>query len=295
MSDPQAYFGGGAFDGDDFGDPSVGIAIDTDDGPSFGGHRSTSTTAFRTPTVNELDIDDDDSRVVGAKPSPRAQASTETSRREWPTGASPDASSLRIDPVEVAVVADYGEAPSHFVQAIAYVLRVSRRKRLLTALVKERHEAFSAAEYERDCLVVAMVRDLRGKILLTNDGERHFEPIVELERLGLERRAVLAGKSAEYDRRSRELDEHRAALERGIETPEDTWSISVQRFWPNSAVCSKEPKRRRNVSTSKCGASSTRLGRTRAVRAPIELLASVNSRRRSRPTSLQARGTNAGC
>jgi hypothetical protein len=127
--------------------------------------------------------------------------------RTWPTGTTPDSTALVVDPVEVRLAADYGPPPKNAFSSPFYAVRVARRRGELEASTKQLSGALSEAEQRRDELLVATALELRGKVLLVEGGEDLFAPVVEIERLALERRSSLAGTNAEYDRRARELEE----------------------------------------------------------------------------------------
>lgn len=134
--------------------------------------------------------------------------------RTWPTGTTPDVAALVIDSVEVRLAADYGPAPKHALASPLYAVRVARRRGELEANTKQLAAALSDAEKKRDDILVATALQLRGKVLLVEGGDDLFAPVVEIERLALERRSSLAGTNAEYDRRARELEESMEAIRR---------------------------------------------------------------------------------
>jgi hypothetical protein len=108
--------------------------------------------------------------------------------------------------MEVSLAADFGPSPSVVFLAPQYALRVFTRRRALARKVKDLSGSLDAASKKRDELLVTLVQERRGKILLRDDGEALFEPIVEIERVALERRAALSGTNADYDRLASELD-----------------------------------------------------------------------------------------
>lgn len=126
--------------------------------------------------------------------------------RTWPTGTTPDSTGLIVDPVEVRLAADYGPPPKNAISSPFYAVRVARRRGELEAKTKQLTGALAEAEQRRDELLLATALELRGKVLLVEGGEDLFAPVVEIERLALERRSSLAGTNAEYDRRAHELD-----------------------------------------------------------------------------------------
>lgn len=193
-SGPQDYFGSGTFDADHFEGSSVTIALDTGESPVI-------------PVAKKAE--DGNFDASGRSPAParavdRAPGSS-SARHGWPTGTSPDPLSLRIDSVDLALAADYGAVPENVLGAPAYAARVLARRRALREKVKGLSADFEQASRNRDELLTTMVQDLRGKILMAEQGQTLFEPIVAVERVALERRSALTGTSADYDARAADL------------------------------------------------------------------------------------------
>ena len=222
------YFGSGSFDDDQLEASNVSIALDTGDAPAVASDTSSYFGGGSPPSGSRGASDDGDLDLYEGSSANalavQSAPSTASSRRKWPTGKSPDPMSFRIDSVDVTLAADYGDAPQSALAAPAYAVRVLRRKRALDVIVKELFAAVLDAEKKRDELLVTMVQDLRGKILMVEEGATLFEPIVAIEGVALERRSALAGTSAEYDARvadlagrgrtnEREADEQRTIIE----------------------------------------------------------------------------------
>lgn len=213
------YFGSGNFDDDQLGTGNLSIALDTGDDQPGGDHASASSGALRAPPAG-ASHDDDLDLYEGSLANAQAVQSAPSkpgSKKKWPAGKSPDAAEFRIDAVEVKVAADYGDAPPSALATPAYAIRVLRRKRALGGILKDLAAALVDAERQRDELLVRMVQDLRGKILMVEEGATLFEPIVAIERVALERRSALAGTSAEYDARVADLFDRRQANDREME------------------------------------------------------------------------------
>lgn len=212
------YFGSGNFDDDQLEPSNFSIALDTGDDQPAGNIGSANTSAVRASPggAGDDDLDLYEGSVANAQ-AVQSAPSTPSSKRKWPTGKSPDPAEFRIDAVDVRVAADYGDVPQSALSAPAYAIRVLRRKRALSAIVKDHSLALAEAEKARDELLVRMVQDLRGKILMVDEGATLFEPIVAIERVALERRSALAGTSAEYDARVADLGERRQANDREMD------------------------------------------------------------------------------
>jgi len=166
---------------------------------------------------------------VAGRPQPRAEA-----RGAWPTGRTPDASSIAIDPVEVRIAADYGPPPANVFSNPMYAVRVFQQRRDLRTRLQAATDEFTRVEKARDDLLVGAAQELRGKILLAEGGEDLLAPVLEIERLALDRRSALAGTNAEYDQRAQEIEDgveslRRQAAEKRSETDEATVALEVRK------------------------------------------------------------------
>ncbi len=133
--------------------------------------------------------------------------------RPWPKGVTPHADDLQIDPLEIAIVADYGQAPASFALTPLYALRVFQRQRELKALTATAEASLVAAESRRDDLLLAFVDHCRPA-LGGNDRCRNL--LVEIERsetLAAERQSALGKASAELEGTTAGLDARLSALE----------------------------------------------------------------------------------
>jgi hypothetical protein len=205
------YFGSGNFEDEQLEASNFSIALDTGEEQSPGNLGSPSSSALRSSAgASDDDLDLYEGSLANAQ-AVQGAASSPSSKKKWPTGKSPDPAEFRIDAVDVRVTADYGDAPGSALAAPAYAIRVLGRKRALNAVLKDLSSSLHEAEKQRDDLLVRMVQDLRGKILMVDEGATLFEPIVAIERVALERRSALAGTSAEYDARVADLGERRQA------------------------------------------------------------------------------------
>jgi hypothetical protein len=203
----EDYFGSGTFDADHFGDVGGSPEIDAVSGAdrTFEAAAVPDDVTFSAAGVS-LEIEPTEGPRGFSKG--RALASSGM----WPTGRSPESASLVIDPVDVRLAAGYGRASANVFFAPVYAVRVVRRRSEIEAAVKRLAAALADAEKKRDELLVAAALELRGKVLLTEGGEALFAPVLEIEKLALERRSSLAGTNAEYDQRAREIEEGADAL-----------------------------------------------------------------------------------
>ncbi|HVU00129.1 MAG TPA: hypothetical protein VHE30_00200 [Polyangiaceae bacterium] len=200
----EDYFGSGNFDEDHFGGGGAGPSLDTEERPRTSGTRDLDFGAGPSlPTGGTVDL------ATGGEDLDLYEKSTAQAavavgravdRRAWPTGTTPDSASLRIDGAEVKLAAAFGEPPALSFLAPVYTFGVLVRRRALKAKIGELGEALEEATRARDEILVRLVQERRGKILMTDQGEALFEPIIAIERIALERRSALSGTNEEYER-----------------------------------------------------------------------------------------------
>jgi len=162
--DPSDYFGSGTFDDEAFADalePSGSLAIDAQ------------------------------ALAPNAGPEPRPA-------ERWPTGRSPERAVLRVDELDVKLVADYGTPPASALLEPVYALRVRARQRLLAAELARIESELRAAEQRRDELLGELVLSLKPRLEADQRLSALLEPVRELERLAGERARALANVDAEY-------------------------------------------------------------------------------------------------
>jgi hypothetical protein len=133
--------------------------------------------------------------ALGADPlAPPRQVET----AEWPRGRTPPAEQLSVDAREVALIADYGPAPRNALLAPLYAFRVFSRRKPLKQALAEQHAALSAAELERDTLLMRLASELRPALEAHDAFKRTLAPVREVERLASERAAALLQADSGY-------------------------------------------------------------------------------------------------
>ena len=141
------------------------------------------------PTGAKLELSGD---VI--QPGPESQRATAA----WPNGRTDSAEQLRVDPLEVTLVADYGVAPSSVALTPLYAYRVYARRRHLQRAVAEHHAALQRDEAERDEALAQLASELRPTLEANETFKRMLEPVRELERLAGDRNAALSQADAGY-------------------------------------------------------------------------------------------------
>lgn len=205
-ADPADYFGSGMFEADAGGDS---LELGTPGGsaaPSPGGAQD----YFGAGTFD--DDDDFDTFEHGASldiadgiPGGGVAGVQIASGESWPTGRTPEPDAIRIDEVEVRLTADYGDAPSGYVTAPMYALRVFQRRRVLEPALRDARQEQEKAEAQRDEILADVVRSLRSTLEADDRMRQLLTPIAQLEQVIEERSAGLAGTNAEYDQRVQQL------------------------------------------------------------------------------------------
>jgi hypothetical protein len=205
--DPADYFGSSSFEADD--ESALGLDLDTSEAPARSGPGPALGIPGGGGAEPALDLYEGslyEGSTASAAASVPARVSATPAARKWPTGTSPDAASLTIDPAEVTLLAEYGRAPDNPVLAPVYAVRVLLCRRPLARAARERAAELADAERRRDELLGRMLLELRGRLGESEEGAAILEPVVAAEKLALDRRAALAGESDEFGRRADDLE-----------------------------------------------------------------------------------------
>jgi hypothetical protein len=234
---PRSYGAPDLFDEDSF-EPS-GLHIEPNKESGAGKINFGSTIAFDAPGDFEL--------VSTAPPSatdsgPHSGVTRRASSEEalaWPSGRTPDAEALPVDPLEVSILGDYGSAPSNALLTPVYAYRVFVRRRELSARLAVLNRERDRAEAEREGVLAELGRELRPEAEHVTAFRRFFAPISELEAALSQRGQVLSALNAELGAESAKLDTElpriaeRVSAQQEIETAaarmRDERALSAQR------------------------------------------------------------------
>lgn len=132
----------------------------------------------------------------------------------WPTGKTPAV--INVDPVEVRIVADYGEAPSSPLVAPVYAWRVFSRRRVLEQQVVQARQALEAVERTRDALLADMIDEIRPQLEATEQLASHLFHVKEVEKTAESRGEMLAGVQEEYGQKTRLVAQRRQEAQQRI-------------------------------------------------------------------------------
>lgn len=135
-----------------------------------------------------------------------AATPTTTDGMDWPSGRAPDAEMLSLDPMELALVADYGAAPHSAHLTPAYAYRVFTRQRELKAQLVSFCAARDRAELEREALLAELARAVRPIAEAMPAFRRLFTPLFALEEVASQRGQALSSVNAELSAKSAAFD-----------------------------------------------------------------------------------------
>ena len=197
-------------------DAGPGIALQTGAAsgygdPSFGGGYAENSFA---EGDDDFELIQTGSKVELATAMPQQAAAAKKAARAaaWPTGRCLPSDQLPIDPMEVALVADYGPAPSSSLLTPLYAYRVYSRRRLLQRAIAEHHGALEREEAERDTALARLTTELRPSLEASDGFRRLLAPIRDVERLAGERSAALSQADQGYREQMAKFDQELAQL-----------------------------------------------------------------------------------
>ncbi|HEX3775609.1 MAG TPA: hypothetical protein VHV51_14150 [Polyangiaceae bacterium] len=171
-----------------------------------------------TATVSaEPNLFDDDAFLAGSatvdlaldarEHAPQARSPAHpTNAQAWPSGVAPARDRLAIEPVELALLAGYGAAPTspHLTPLYAYRVFVRQRelKHALVALDAE----YTRAEVERQAALAELGRALAPELEPREQFRRLLSPLLELERTADQRGKALSSVSLELNEQASAID-----------------------------------------------------------------------------------------
>jgi len=148
----------------------------------------------------------------------RAEATVaEGAEPNWPTGRAPQAAELSIDPLELAILADYGPPPEAVPLTLAYAYRVFTRQRELKRQLIPLAAECERAQFEREATLAELARVVRPAAEQIPEFRRFFGPLLELEQVAAQRGQALTSINAQLGAESEQLDAELAQLAGQIE------------------------------------------------------------------------------
>ncbi|MEI9954111.1 MAG: hypothetical protein WDO74_35350 [Pseudomonadota bacterium] len=130
----------------------------------------------------------------------------------WPTGRAPDPAELKIDPLEIAILADYGDPPDRVPLTPAYAYRVFIRQRELKRQLVPIALECERAQSEREATLAELSRAVRPAIEKSTQFRRLISPLLELSQRASERGQALSAINAQLGSESGQLDAELAQI-----------------------------------------------------------------------------------
>jgi hypothetical protein len=145
----------------------------------------------------------------------------------WPTGRAPDPVQLKLDPVEIAILADYGDVPHAIQLTPAYAYRVFTRQRELKRQLLAITAECERAQFEREAALAELARAVRPAAEQIEQFRRLFAPLVELEQVASQRGQALSSINAQMGAQSGQFD---------LELAQISEQIAAQRMLEQAAL-----------------------------------------------------------
>jgi hypothetical protein len=130
----------------------------------------------------------------------------EAAAAAWPSGHTPARELLAIDPLELSLLAAYGEPPKSAYLTPAYAYRVFQRQRELKSLLAPLEVERARAEAERESTLADLARAVRPQAEGAEQFRRLFAPLLELEQLASQRGQALSSVNAQLSAQANALD-----------------------------------------------------------------------------------------
>ena len=103
-----------------------------------------------------------------------------------------------LDPIEIALLADFGPAPRAIWMCPAYSLRVLRRKREIGRMLRAAQKGAADAEAVRDDKLAAIAERLRPSLDADRELAGYLAPLARAEQSATDRERALSDRSAQY-------------------------------------------------------------------------------------------------
>lgn len=145
-------------------------------------------------------------------PAPVAPAEPPKKRELIPRGNIPNSDAIEVDPIEVRVLANYGDEPKAIFETIPYAIRVVKRQRELKRSLEGVRAAVKEAEARRDERMVELGTLLRPVLAQNPDYGSMAKNLGEAEKAVKERESALMQTNAAFREKASAIDAEIAAL-----------------------------------------------------------------------------------
>ncbi len=143
---------------------------------------------------------------------PTERVAVQGGHAAWPSGRALDPALLQLDPVELAILADYGDAPRAVQLTPAYAYRVFTRQRELKQQMSSIAAECERAQLERETTLAELARAVRPLAEKIPQFRPLFAPLVELELLAQQRGQALSSINQQLGAQSAQIDAELAEI-----------------------------------------------------------------------------------
>ena len=165
----------------------------------------------------------------------------------WPSGRAREPEQIELDPIEISILADYGEVPREAQLTPGYAFRVFTRQRELKRQLLSISDESDRAEFEREATLAELARAVRPATEGKERFRRLLTPLAELEEVASQRGRALSSVNAQLDAHTTQLDANRSEIGRQIEAEQQREHIALRAHDEREATAKRACAKLRRV------------------------------------------------
>ncbi len=242
----RGYSAPNLFEDDAFTTSSLSLELDAAprvNAPVFG-----SSISFEDPGSFELEPNEQPALELGAENArPGVSSNLQAPRTAWPSGRTPDPTQLKLDPIEIGILADYGEAPKAIQLTPGYAFRVFTRQRALKRQLLSLAAQSERAQFEREATLAELARSVRPAAEQNDQFKRFLTPLVELEQVASQRGQALSSINAQLNAQTGELDANLTQIAGQISAQEQVEQAASQQYDEREAAAKRADAKLKRV------------------------------------------------
>jgi hypothetical protein len=245
----RGYTAPNLFEEDSFQTGSLSLDLDAaprTDAPVFG-----SSLCFEEPDAFELERSATPNLSLHSEAEVAAQVTERIDHQgghaAWPTGRAPDITQLKLDPAEIAILADYGDVP-HAVQLTpTYAYRVFTRQRELKRQLISIAAECERAQFEREATLAELARAVRPAAEKVEQFRRLFAPLIELEQVAGQRGQALSSINQQLSAHSGQFDAELAQIAQQITAQQELEQDAMRMYDAREAAAKRAEAKLKRV------------------------------------------------
>ncbi len=227
---------------------TASLSLDLDAAPRTNAPVFGSSVSFEDPGSFELERNDHAPLELGTESARHAVSSNlEAPRTVWPTGRVPDPTQLKVDPIEIGILADYGEVPKAIQLTPGYALRVFTRQRELKRQLTAVAAQCERAQLERETALAELGRAVRPAAEQNPQFQRLFAPLVELEQVASQRGQALSSINAQLNAQTASLDAESGQIATQISAQEQAEQTASRQYDEREAAAKRADAKLKRV------------------------------------------------